>query len=66
MFKRTNFIFCRFSDVNDNKMVFITLKCFLCVKIHIYRMINVIIIKQKLHFKNNTGKNRIQLSEKME
>ncbi len=47
MFKTTNFIFCTFSDVNDNKMVFVTtLKCFLFV----------IIIMQKLHFKNNTAK----------
>ncbi len=26
MFKTTNFIFCRFSDANENKMVFLTLK----------------------------------------
>ncbi len=26
MFKTTNIIFCRFSDVNDNKMVFVTQK----------------------------------------
>ncbi len=26
MFKTTNFILCRFSDVKDNKMVFVTLK----------------------------------------
>ncbi len=26
MFKTTTFIFCRFSDVNDNKMVFVTHK----------------------------------------
>ncbi len=26
MFKTTNSIFCRFKDVNDNKMVFVILK----------------------------------------
>ncbi len=52
MYKTTNFIFCRFSDVND-KMVFLTLKCFFAKKNHPLRfynkVINVIIIIEKLH-----------------
>ncbi len=59
MFKRTNLIFCKFSDVNNNKIVFVTLK-WLFVKNHLYKMINVIMIMQMLHFKNNTSKSRIQ------
>ncbi len=52
MFKTTNFIFCRFSDVNDNKMVFVTLKIFWCEKNHLCKVINnnVILIMQKLTF----------------
>ncbi len=52
MFKTTNLIFCRFSHVNDNKMVLVTLKW-------LFKVINVIIIIQKLYFKNYTGKNGI-------
>ncbi len=33
-----------------------------CEKNHLYNVINVIIIMQKLHFKNYTGKNDIQSS----
>ncbi len=56
MFKTTNFIAYIFSDVNDNKMLFVTLKCFFCKKNHLFKMINMIIIMEKLHFKNNTDK----------
>ncbi len=54
MFKTTNFIFYRFSDVF----------LFFLWNNHFYKMINVIIIMQTLHFKNNTGKNGIQSSWK--
>ncbi len=60
--KFTNLIFCGFSNLNDNKIVYITKKAF-C---EIYKMINVIIIMQKLHFKNYTSNNGIQSSLKME
>ncbi len=44
--KFTNFIFTRISDLNDNKMVYVTLKWGFVKKNHLYKMINVIIIMQ--------------------
>ncbi len=58
MFETTHFIFCRFSNVNDNKMGFVTLKWLFWEKNHLYKVIYVIIIMQILHFNNYTGKQR--------
>ncbi len=50
------------SDVNDDKMLFAILKWLSVHVHHLYKKINVIIVMQKLYFKNITGNNGIQLS----